>query len=36
MLQKNKDPMFLIESEAMDFIRDTSPNHAPYTQQIVL
>ena len=23
MLQKNKDPMFLIESEAIDFIRDT-------------
>ncbi len=23
MLQKNKDPMFLIESEAVDFIRDT-------------
>ena len=23
MLQKNKDPMFLLESEAIDFIRDT-------------
>lgn len=23
MLQKNKDPMFLMESEAIDFIRDT-------------
>ena len=23
MLQKNKDPLFLIESEAIDFIRDT-------------